>query len=118
MAENLELEAAEIELRKSFELEPQRRKHQLAEISRIAGTSLTFGDIIIGLTAVIFLIGSLCSLIASIFALMDTPNGMLWISLLPTALCSLGIGLALFRVLGMTMKVKDTTDNQEKTDNI
>ncbi len=118
MAENLELEAAEIELRKSFELEQQRRKHQLAEISRIAGTRLTFGDIIIGLTAVIFLIGSLGSFIASIFALMDTPDDMLWMSLLPTALCSLGIALTLFRVLGMTRQVKDTTDNQEEADNI
>lgn len=109
MDENLELEAAEIELRNSLKLERQRRKQQLDAISRFAGTNLTYGDIIIGLTAVIFLIGSLCSLVASVFMLIDAKHGKVWMSLLPTAICSLGISLALFRVFGMTMRDKDTT---------
>ncbi len=115
MDANLELEAAELELRKGLKVERQNRQQKLAEISKL---DLSFGDIVIGLTAIMFLLGSLCAVIASLFKLVDGTNGLFWISLLPTAICSLGIALALLRVLRLTMRDKDTTSNQASNDNM
>jgi hypothetical protein len=111
MDANLELEAAELGLRKGLKVERQNRKQRLAGISKL---DLSFGDVIIGIAAIIFLLGTLCAVVASLFKLVNGNNGLFWLSLLPTAICSLGISLALFRVLGMTMREKDTTSNSKK----